>query len=178
MPLIPVAQAAVSMPRDPPVRSRCVPAPGSRPLSTSVRRTATACQSHDHARGGVAPAPHGCVATTNDDLVIPAITTTQPWPLPAGPLCTSAMAFETVALCCDHFRGRKLTMYATTSSRSPGAIMRLGIVAWSELCSHTTRARPFMPGMSATAPKLGAMILGDTSPPASTAWHSAHAFFA
>ena len=47
--------------------------------------------------------------------------------------------------------------------------MRFGIVAWSELWNHTNSARSFMPGVSATAVKVGAIIVGENMSPASTA---------
>ena len=39
--------------------------------------------------------------------------------------------------------------------------MRLGIVSWSELWNHTISARSFMPGVSAMAVKVGAIIVGE-----------------
>jgi hypothetical protein len=77
-----------------------------------------------------------------------------------------------------YFCARKLMMYAATLSRSSCARIRWGIVAWSELWNHTMSARSLMPGMSATALKLGAVTLGDMLWPRPTAWHSAQFFLA
>ena len=70
------------------------------------------------------------------------------------------------------YRGpRRLSMYATRSSISLGAMTRFGIVGWL-VRDHTVNAVIDMPGVLAIALKAGALSFGEAASVFSTLWHS------